>query len=364
MSVIIKGKNRDKPHTVRYWADGRQRERSFTTPGEARDFKIKVDYDTRAKIFTDDRAGRELFGPAAEKWLASRPLAPSSSAAYRAVYRTHVGPVLAKRTLQQVADDRDAVVALLTKDMAALSHTRRTKARLIICGTLDEAVRSGKLARHRCAGIELRDDGPGERDDFVFPSYGQVCRLAGALRHGLAVWIMRGAGLRVAEALAVRKEDFRDGGAVLRVARQATRDGRGTMPLKSRKAGEFRDVPCPRWLFELVKDLPPGPLFADDAGKLPRYTVLNESFARYARNAAIRAGFTSHSLRHAFVSALLAGGTPITDVARWCGHRDIATTFRVYSHLIPSASDRAVSALDAEYVAWAAGDAADQRGSA
>jgi hypothetical protein len=35
MSVIIKGKNPRKPHAVRYWIDGRQRERSFATAREA-----------------------------------------------------------------------------------------------------------------------------------------------------------------------------------------------------------------------------------------------------------------------------------------------------------------------------------------
>jgi hypothetical protein len=62
--VIIRGKNTRKPHTVRYWADGRQRERSFATAAEARDFKIKTDHDVRASLFVDDRAGREPFtGP-------------------------------------------------------------------------------------------------------------------------------------------------------------------------------------------------------------------------------------------------------------------------------------------------------------
>src|ERR1035441_8518659 len=59
MSVIIKGKNPRKPHTVRYWADGRQRERSFATAREATDFKIKTDHDTRAQIFVNDKLGRE-----------------------------------------------------------------------------------------------------------------------------------------------------------------------------------------------------------------------------------------------------------------------------------------------------------------
>ena len=35
MSVIVKGKNPNKPHTVRFWVDGRQRERSFATAKEA-----------------------------------------------------------------------------------------------------------------------------------------------------------------------------------------------------------------------------------------------------------------------------------------------------------------------------------------
>jgi hypothetical protein len=69
MSVIIKGKNPRKPHTVRYWVDGRQRERSFAAAGEARDFKIKNDHDTRAHIFVDDKLGREDFGRSVDTWI-------------------------------------------------------------------------------------------------------------------------------------------------------------------------------------------------------------------------------------------------------------------------------------------------------
>lgn len=48
----------------------------------------------------------------------------------------------------------------------------------------------------------------------------------------------------------------------------------------------------------------------------------------------------------------LARDVPITDVARWVGHRDISVTFTVYGHLIPSAAARAASVLDAEYAEW------------
>lgn len=71
---------------------------------------------------------------------------------------------------------------------------------------------------------------------------------------------MRECGLRIEEALAVSKEDFIEKGLVLRVTWQTSRDGRKREPLKHRKTGEYRDVPVPSWLWEMVKDMPDGPL--------------------------------------------------------------------------------------------------------
>lgn len=79
-----------------------------------------------------------------------------------------------------------------------------------------------------------------------------------------------------------------------------------------------------------------------------------------AGKAGIPAGFTPHSLRHAFVSALVGCGVPITDVAQWVGHKDINVTYAIYGHLVPNAADRAVSVLDAEYAEWGA-DHKDRR---
>jgi integrase len=72
-----------------------------------------------------------------------------------------------------------------------------------------------------------------------------------------------------------------------------------------------------------------------------------KSFTRAAQLAGIPEGFTPHSLRHVFASALLARGVPITDVAEWLGHRSIEVTYRIYGHLVPSAWGRAREALNA-----------------
>jgi integrase len=352
MSKIIRGKNRRKPFTVRYWVSGRQLERSFVTAGEARDFKIKTDYDARARIFVDPRAGRQPFGEATEAWLSQLDVAPRSLATYTEVWTGHLDPVLGSRTLADVANDRDGVARVLTAgSLGALSASRRSIGRLIVTSVLDEAVRAGKIPAHRCGGLSIGARGPvNSHDDFVFPTYAQVAQVAEAA--GIAVWLMRGCGLRIEEALAVESGDFTEDGTVLRVSRQADRAGRSAVALKHRSSGEFRDVPVPGWLWKLVTDLPDGPLCPGVSTPYRIYRVMHRTFRRAARSAGIPDEFTPHSLRHAFASALLARGVPITDLAVWLGHRDINTTYSTYGHLVPSAASRAAAALDDEYQTW------------
>jgi integrase len=350
MSVMIKGKNPRKPHTVRYWVDGRQRERSFATAQEAKDFKIKTDHDTRAQIFVDDKLGREDFGMAVNAWIDRHAVTDSTKSGYRMTARTWVKPTFAGRTIAQVASDRDQVADLLAKDMAHLSVTRRRQARTIITGTLDEAVRAGKLTRHSLSGIEIQDTGRAtERGDFVFPSHAQIEQVAQAC--GIVIWLMRGCGLRIEEAQGVHREDFRNS-RTLRLTGQASRDGRTKLPLKHRKRGEYRDVIVPAWLWDLVKNLPGGPLCPGNDRPYALYETVRQQFQRAAKRAGIPAGFRPHSLRHAFASTLLSRGVPITDVARWLGHKDIRETYQTYSHFMPEAEDRAAAVLDAEYAEW------------
>ena len=137
----------------------------------------------------------------------------------------------------------------------------------------------------------------------------------------------------------MQKSCFRDNGTVLRVFEQASRDGRKTRPLKHRKVGEYRDIPVPAYLWEMVKGLPDGYSFMTD-GKVPTYSSYRHGFNLNASKAGIPEAFTPHSLRHAFVSALLSHGVPITDVAAWLGHRNINVTYAIYGHLVPSSLGR------------------------
>ncbi len=363
--------------TLRYWVNGKQLEKSFkdelrngrVSHGSGRklaqDFQLKLTVDKRSGDITfvhHGRTGKQNFDEAAESFISRLPIVDNSKDHYRSVYSKHVKPVFGHMTLDQVANDRDSVIELLAVTMKHLSNTPRQQARYVIVGTLAEAVKAGKLSKHRLDGIELADSGRYSRKSFVFPAYEQVKFVAdGGINPdtkravsgaGLCVWLMRGCGLRIEEALAVCKEDFIEDGSVLRVAWQASGDGKTREPLKHRKAGEYRDVPVPSWLWEMVRDMPDGPLIPGNSKLFQRYGTVYFRFTRAAEAAGISDGFSPHSLRHAYASAMLARGVQITELAHFLGHRDINVTHQVYGHLLPSAAKRAVAALDAEFAEW------------
>ncbi len=226
------------PHawTLRYSVNGKQVEKLFrdtvnentgrTIPASGRklaqDFQLKLTVDKRSGDITfaaHGNASKASFGSAVEAYISRLSVGDNSKKQNRANYRTHIKPVFGERTLARVANDRDEVLDLLAVTMKDKSLSVRTIARLLIVGTVDEAVKAGKLSKHRLADIELADNGTKKNhSDFVFPSFGQAKFVAdGGINPdtkraidgaGICVWLMRGCGLRIEEALAVREVRF------------------------------------------------------------------------------------------------------------------------------------------------------------
>ncbi len=224
------------PHawTLRYWVNDRQVEKSFKDEVRggrviygsgkklAQDFQLQTTVDKRAGDITfadHGRTAKQNFGEACEAYVSRLAVGESSKAQYLKNYRKHIKPGFGDSTLAQVAKDRDGVTDLLAVTMKDKSLSVRTITRLVIVGTCDEAVKSGKLSRHFLAGIELADNGPKRlQSDFVFPTHAQVATVAGGTVNpetgralqgaGISVWLMRGCGLRIEEALAVCEGGF------------------------------------------------------------------------------------------------------------------------------------------------------------
>jgi integrase len=344
MASIVKGKNKDKPYTVRYRFEGRQREESFAQRRQALDFKAKVEHDIRAAIFVDQKVTNERFAVVAKRWLDKHPGADRTITGYDNVLRLHILPVFGNRPLIQVAGDRDGVERFLRETMPGkgLGTSMVRTASLVINSIVNDAVKAGRLtpAQHRLKGISL----PPVQNKAELPhaSHEQIVELAQALPgpYRPSVYLMRGCGLRLGEVLGVRGEDITDG--TLRLRRQLAPNGRGFAPLKHRKEGDYRDVPIPQYVLSQLDEGWPG--FPMKSHRSYQY------FFVYAKGkAGLPEDFTPHSLRHIFASVCLASGIPITDVSKWLGHRNIQTTFGIYGHLVPASWDRARGALDAEW---------------
>ena len=128
--------------TLRYWADGRQRERSFGDELDgsgrprygsgrrlAQDAQLKIAHDKRARVFIDPKLGSVRFGDECEKWISRHAGTDTTKVLYRGVLRAHVGPVLGDRTLAAVAQARDDVIDLLMICKELLGNSARATGR-------------------------------------------------------------------------------------------------------------------------------------------------------------------------------------------------------------------------------------------
>jgi integrase len=342
--------------TLRYWADGKQTNRTFrdtTGPDNevrygsgkklAEDFQVKLMHGKRAGdvSFADTKKGDVPFIEYCEDWIARRP-AVGTRTTYMAAL-AHLRAGLAGRTLRQVANDREGVQALIS----GVPGTYQAKSRIVLVSPCNEALKAGRLTSHRLRGLVVKVKS--QRAKFTFATNDQLEVMAAKLGDddlSLLVWLGAFAGLRLGESLGVNIADFRDGGTVLRLTRQRMAD-KSLAPLKSRKEGDFRDIPVPAVLWSKVQEAPRD----SDGFFFPAVWRDNSRFSKARDAAGLDDTFTPHCLRHMYASALLADGVPITDVARYLGHQDINVTFATYGHLVPAASDRARDVFDRRWAA-------------
>src|SRR5262249_34325008 len=113
------------PHIARYRLDGKSRQRAFATSREATEFKAQVEYKTRKGTFADPALGRIPFVDYAGQVVATLDMAEDTKANYRQTVTRWLAPWAGKRTLAQMATDRDEAIRLLNETMAGLSDPRR-----------------------------------------------------------------------------------------------------------------------------------------------------------------------------------------------------------------------------------------------
>ena len=371
------------PHkwTVRYSAHSRQREQSFGTLTEAQTFQLTLSTgkQTQGRMFVDPRASIVEFLPLCDAYIEGMAKANANSkATYRSNFRNPaVVKVLAGRSVLEVAQMDAEVKNLLNKTLGSYSDEVRGNVRRIITGTLDECVRRGTIPRHTLSGIDLAPRIV-TAEQWEQENKGLVCLPDEAVRAladgltvktwakvgprdrvtpglGIAPWLQRTMGLRIREALGVRKADFKerpDGTRYLHLCWQASGNGTELEPLKHRKAGDFRDIPVPDMVWNMVQSLPDGPLCPGPKATpyLP-YPTAVARFATITGHLGI-SGAHTHSLRHQFATeALDTDPRELANISQVLGHDNVQTTLRFYIHASANAEQRIGAMMNARWTA-------------
>ena len=186
-------------------------------------------------------------------------------------------------------------------------------------------------------------------------------------RYRAMVTVQAGLGLRLGELLALRTEDVNFLGRTVRIEQQIASGSRVRSEPKTPRSR--RTLPLPTVVAEVLaahmQAFPAGvdgTLFTTREGRPLTHSFYGTAtFQRAVAKAGLPPGTTSHALRHAYASWLLAAGESVVAVAERLGHCNAQLVLTTYGHLLPDSEDRTRSAIDSAWNA-APGEAATAQG--
>lgn len=156
----------------------------------------------------------------------------------------------------------------------------------------------------------------------VAAEIGDAAADAGVQARDVALFtLLYGAGLRIAEALALDVRDAPAGASVLRVRGKGGKER--IAPLLPAVRNALSD-----WLALHPDRRPDAPLFPGVKGGRLNPGVAQRTMRRYRHGAGLPDHATPHALRHSFATHLLGGGADLRAIQELLGHASLATTQR------------------------------------
>ncbi|HXF73904.1 MAG TPA: site-specific integrase [Actinomycetota bacterium] len=351
--VKVEGPRRGTRYRVEYRDPrGRHRTRTFRRRRDAEAFLHRVEVELQGGTWRDPAAARQALGERIEAWLASRhDWRPSTRASREPTVRRHVLPYLGDVPVGALRpEDVRAWMARLLE--AGISAQTVWRARQLLHAVLEEAVRDGVIPSN-----PTRYARPPrvERRELRVPTPQEVERLVEATEEPWRplVLLLAYAGLRIGEALGLRRRDLDLVARRVHVRRQAV-EVRGRVELAELKTPSARRVVAlPGFVCEaLARALegrpadPEALVFADARGGPVRRTNWRKRVWEPAVRRAGLEGLRPHDLRHfAATVAVAAGAHPRALQAR-LGHADSRVTMDVYASVLPGLDEELARRLE------------------
>lgn len=284
----------------------------------------------------------------------------NTARAYRSIYRTHIAPVIGGRRLRDI---RPRTLQTLLNNETCARSTLST-----ICTVLKQgfayAIFCDYLRTNPAQGIRVPKDAKAQEEVSVFTRQ-QLAALFARFPVGhdlyLPMMLAYHTGARAGEVLALKWEDVDLARHMLRIHATVVTDARGTRIQPAPKsANSVREIVIGEKLHKILKAAR-----AQQAAARLQYgeywqetgLVCTQSDGRIMGTDKIRyfnmycrdtfgPGLTFHSLRHTHATMLLEAGEDLELVSKRLGHGSIATTARVYSHILDKRRGQMRATLD------------------
>lgn len=333
----------------REYPSGPQRTKHFGRKVDADRHLVKVQHDLMVGAYIDPKAAQVTLKPYIDSHLARQPWRPATLSLARNALERHALGFFGDRPIGSI---RKADVQAFVTGLELAPSTVRT-VHQHLAYLLAAAVEDRLVVVNAAAGVRLPRAGAGE----VVPPSAEMVRALYEAAPGwfqVAVVLGAGLGLRQAEAsgLTADRVDWLAGRTV-RVDRQwrsKSVEETGFAPPKSESS--IRSIPAAAdVLAELGRSVGrrPGGFVLNRAGEPVGHHPFQHAWRQTVKKAGAEHGLRYHSLRHRFASVLISGGCSIVVVQRAMGHSSAAITLNLYSHLMPSDTDRIRLAIEGQF---------------
>ena len=336
--------------------NGRQKQRTFRTKTEARQFIEGTRTKVREGTYVDPKPARTLLGDVAASYFAARQTAlrPTTMAMNRSLYSTHVAPAFANRHLSTIHLDD---VQRFANELAATHAPGTVHACVnLLKRILGHAVDRGLLLANPADRAVLPSRDSAERR-YLTPQ--QVSALCDAVpgRYRALVLMAAYTGMRWGELAGLKTTRLN----LLRRQVQVSEilvEVNGHFSFGPPKTKESRrTITLPSFLVdELAEHLASFPPNVHVEGETLVFTGPNgaplrrSNFARRVWRPALRkAGLehvSFHALRHSAAAFMIGSGADAKKIQRRLGHATIRMTYDLYGHLLPEADEEVAAGLE------------------
>jgi len=227
----------------------------------------------------------------------------------------------------------------------ALTHEKTTTAdfhhHLKAC--LDDLVDDGIISRNPANKTVIKGKKPTPKKSKFLSQFETQClikalKLEGDINYDYLIFLMIKTGLRFSEAVGLTPSDFNFETQTIYINKTFNYKVHGGNGFdKTKNESSIRKIQVDwktlHMFSEIIKDVPKEePIFVYGKGHIYNSTV-NDLLEQRCKEAGVPV-VTLHSLRHTHASLLLAGGVSVASVAQRLGHSNMATTQKVYLHVI------------------------------